>query len=131
MPEVIGFTAGLFDLFHVGDLDLLRRARRQCDRLVVGIGTDELAAATRGAGPYVPLIERAEILGHVRYVDDVLPLESWAAPGRFDVIFTYPGAPIDLSGVRTRVVRLPDLARTGSPVLRAALVNDRIRSSVA
>lgn len=123
---MIGYTAGLFDLFHVGDLDLLRRARQGCDRLVVGVASDELAEATWGVRPYVPLTERREILANVRYVDDAVAIDDWDVPA-CDVLFTVE----DVSPPGVRVVRLTDLRETASPVLAAALVRDVSRSSVA
>ena len=75
LPErtgLIGYTAGVFDLFHIGHLNLLRASRAKCDHLVVGVTTDELAERRKGARPVMPLIERMEIVQSVRYVDHVL-----------------------------------------------------------
>lgn len=69
---VIGYTAGVFDMFHIGHLNLLRRARAGCDRLVVGVTTDALALARKGRGPVIPLAERMEILSALRCVDEVV-----------------------------------------------------------
>lgn len=72
----VGYTAGVFDLFHIGHLNLLRRAGAQCDQLVVGVTTDELALAMKGKRPFIPFEERCEIVGSIRYVHKVVPQES-------------------------------------------------------
>jgi cytidyltransferase-like protein len=89
---VIGYTAGVFDLFHEGHVHLLRRARDLCDHLVVGVSTDEVATEVHGAPPVFPFIERMEIVQSVRYVDHVVPQttrdksEAWHYL-RFDRLF--------------------------------------------
>ena len=55
---IVGYTAGAFDLFHIGHLNILRNARSMCDRLVVGVSTDELIVACKGRRPVVPFEER-------------------------------------------------------------------------
>ena len=70
---VIGYTAGVFDMFHIGHLNLLRNARSRCDHLIVGVTTDELALEAKGASPVIPLRDRMEIVQSMRYVDDVVP----------------------------------------------------------
>lgn len=70
---VVGYTAGAFDVFHVGHLNLLRRAREACDFLIVGVTTDELVEQVKGAAPFVPFLERMAIVQSVRYVDQVVP----------------------------------------------------------
>jgi glycerol-3-phosphate cytidylyltransferase len=118
---VVGFVPGIFDLFHVGDLDLLRQAREHCDRLIAGVVTDELFEC------YVPFPERAEILRHVRHVDEVTPLDSWdlaQAHARlgFQVVVVPYGQPVDLpEGLGIRVVTLTGLRETASPKVLAAL----------
>ena len=73
---VIGYTAGVFDMFHLGHLNLLRAARARCDHLIVGVTTDELAEAVKGRRPVIPLRERMEIVQSMRYVDSVVPQDS-------------------------------------------------------
>ncbi len=71
-----GLTYGTFDLFHIGHLKILQRSRALCDRLVVGISTDEFNAV-KGKRTAVPFADRAEIVSALRCVDDVFPEESW------------------------------------------------------
>jgi glycerol-3-phosphate cytidylyltransferase len=68
----VGYASGVFDLFHVGHLNLLRRARSRCETLVVGVVTDELTFEIKGATPVVPLVERLEIVSALALVDEVI-----------------------------------------------------------
>lgn len=69
---VIGYTTGVFDLFHIGHLYLLKNAKKMCDTLVVGVTTDELALY-KGKKPVIPFEERAEIVRSCKYADLVVP----------------------------------------------------------
>ncbi len=70
--QVIGYTAGVFDLFHIGHLNLLRNAKGMCDKLVVGVTVDELVTY-KGKHAMIPFEDRAEIVRSIRYVDAVVP----------------------------------------------------------
>ena len=69
----IGYTTGVYDMFHIGHLNILRRAKEQCDKLVVGVTTDELCFKRKNKYPIIPLAERMEIVKAIRYVDMVVP----------------------------------------------------------
>lgn len=69
--SVVGYAAGAFDLFHVGHLNILRQAKRHCDYLIAGVVSDEMLELTKGRAPVVPAAERAEIVSHVKFVDEV------------------------------------------------------------
>lgn len=71
----IGYTSGVFDLFHIGHLNLLRNAKGMCDKLIVGVTTDDLSLY-KGKSPLIPFEDRAEIVRSVRYVDAVVPQET-------------------------------------------------------
>ena len=69
---IIGYTAGVYDLFHIGHLNLLKNAKGMCDKLVVGVSTDELAQY-KNKSPLIPFEDRMEIVRSIRYVDAVVP----------------------------------------------------------
>ena len=69
---IIGYTSGVYDLFHVGHLALLKNAKALCDRLIVGVTVDELVSY-KGKTPMIPYSDRAEIVRSIRYVDAVVP----------------------------------------------------------
>lgn len=88
---VIGYTTGVFDLFHVGHLNMLKNAKALCDRLIVGVTTDELVSY-KNKKAVIPYEERAEIVRAIKYVDAVVPqenmdkLETWKKL-KYDIMF--------------------------------------------
>ena len=72
---IIGYTAGVFDLFHIGHLNLLRNAKGMCDRLIVGVSTDDLVMY-KGKTPVIPFCDRIEIVRNLRCVDAVVAQEN-------------------------------------------------------
>ena len=74
--KIIGFTAGAFDMFHVGHLNLLKNAKSQCDYLIVGVNSDELIESYKKKKAIVPLEERMQIVQAIRYVDEIIPVDS-------------------------------------------------------
>ena len=71
--KVIGYTAGVFDLFHVGHINLLKFAKSHCDILVVGLVSDEESLKRKGKLPMYPYEQRKQILEACKYVDKVYP----------------------------------------------------------
>lgn len=69
----IGYTTGVFDLFHVGHLNILKKAKEQCEYLVVGVSTDELVMEYKKKQPVIPFHERVEIVEGIKHVDKVIP----------------------------------------------------------
>ncbi len=69
---VVGYVPGAWDMFHVGHLNILLRAREQCDRLVVGVVTDEALFKAKAKHPVIPLSERMQVVAHLNMVDDVV-----------------------------------------------------------
>lgn len=69
----VGYTTGVFDLFHIGHLNILKRAKEQCEVLIVGVSTDELVRAYKNKIPVIPFEERIQIVEAIRYVDKVVP----------------------------------------------------------
>ena len=73
----IGYTTGVFDLFHICHLNILKRAKLECDYLIVGITTDELALSAKKQKPVIPFQERMEIVESIKFVDEVVPQTSY------------------------------------------------------
>lgn len=69
---IVGYLSGVFDLFHVGHLNIIQRAKGLCDYLIVGVSTDELCARYKGHKPTIPFEERTKIVSAIKYVDKVI-----------------------------------------------------------
>lgn len=136
MPEnTVAYVPGVFDMFHVGHLNILKNARLVCDRLIAGVVSDERAQSMKAKDPVIPLMERLEIVRSIRYVDEAVvedvpsKLEMWQQY-RFDVIVkgddwrgTAKGAQLEreFAAVGVEVVYLPYTAHTSSTLLRQFL----------
>ena len=87
----IGYTTGVFDLFHIGHLNILRESKKLCDFLIVGVTTDELVSY-KGKKAIIPHTERMEIVQSVKFVNKVVSqdtmdkMKAWEK-FHFDVIF--------------------------------------------
>ena len=69
---IIGYTTGVYDLFHIGHLNLLKNAKGMCDKLVVGVTVDELVTY-KGKRAMIPFEDRIEIIRSIKYVDAAIP----------------------------------------------------------
>lgn len=131
MP-VVGYAPGAYDMFHIGHLNILKRASLECDRLIAGVVSDDVVLKAKGKLPIVPFEERLEIVRGIRYVDDGIPdlhtdkFESWRHL-RFDVLFkgddwrgTERGVKLEaqLREVGAHVVYFPYTIQTSSTALR-------------
>jgi glycerol-3-phosphate cytidylyltransferase len=76
MKKIIGYTTGVYDMFHIGHLNIIQRAKEQCDYLIVGISTDELVQKEKNKKPVIPFDERCKIIEAIKYVDMVVPQEN-------------------------------------------------------
>ena len=133
--RVVGYVPGVFDMFHIGHLNILKRARERCDRLVAGVVTDDVVEQMKGRRPIVPFDERIEIVRAIGFVDDAVFDESadkrlaWQRV-RFDVVFkgddwrgTAAGQRLEalLVDIGARVEYLPYTSNTSSTMLRELL----------
>jgi glycerol-3-phosphate cytidylyltransferase len=131
----IGYAAGAYDLFHIGHLNILKRARSQCDYLIAGVVSNEMLELNKGKAPVIPLAERLEIVSSIRYVDRAVAedvpdkLQMWEQL-HFDIFFkgddwrgTKKGMQLEreFAAVGVEVVYFPYTIDTSSTMLRRAL----------
>lgn len=86
MPLLVGYTTGVFDLFHIGHLRLLQAASQHCDQLIVGVATDEMTLARKGILPVVPFEDRCEIVSSIKGVCRVVAHGKTDDLGDWEVI---------------------------------------------
>jgi glycerol-3-phosphate cytidylyltransferase len=132
----VGYTAGAFDMFHIGHLNLLRNAKQQVDRLIVGVSEDKLVKRYKGKSPVIPFEERIEIIRSIKFTDQAVPqsdldkVKAWKELS-FDVLFVgddWRGSQswidyekrLEVFGVQ--VVYLPYTVGTSSSLLRKSLL---------
>jgi glycerol-3-phosphate cytidylyltransferase len=135
---IIGYTSGIYDLFHIGHLNLLKNAKGMCDKLVVGVTTDDLSLY-KGKKPLIPFEDRIEIIRSIRCVDAVVPQETmdkaemckklkasilfvgddWYNTPKWEMIET------ELTGIGIRVVYFPYTKGVSSTIIGEALKNTR------
>lgn len=88
----VGYTTGVFDMFHIGHLNILKKAKEQCDYLIVGVSTDENVLSYKHKTPIIPFEERIAIVRELRCVDEAVPqtnmnkMEAWEKL-HFDALF--------------------------------------------
>lgn len=133
--SVIGYTTGVFDLFHIGHLNILRRAKEECDYLIVGVTVDELVQY-KGKKAFIPYEERKAIVEAIRYVDKVVPqtsmdkMEAWKKY-HFNKMFVgsdWKGTDVwnnwerEFGKLNVEIVYFPYTKQTSSTELREALM---------
>lgn len=139
----IGYTTGVFDMFHIGHLNILRRAKEQCEYLIVGVSTDENVMRYKHKKPVITYEQRKAIVEAIRYVDKVVPqenmdkFEAWERM-HFEVMFhgsdwkgsaMYDELEKKLLSVGCDVIYLPHTAGISSTILSEE-VNDRIKENI-
>lgn len=135
---IIGYTTGVFDLFHIGHLNLLKNAKAMCDKLIVGVSTDELVQY-KHKKPVISFNERTEIVRSIKYVDAVIAqtnmdkMEAWKKL-KFDIVFVgddwylndnWKKYEEEFKEVGVRVVYLPYTTTTSSTLINEVLIKIR------
>lgn len=131
----IGYTTGVFDMFHIGHLNILQRAKEQCDFLIVGVSTDELVKEYKHKTPVISYPERLAIIEAIQYVDKAVPqvtmdkVKAWQQL-HFDVLFhgddwknseIYNNYTVQFRELGVDLVFLPHTKGTSSTLLTEAL----------
>lgn len=132
---IIGYTTGVYDMFHIGHLNILKRAKEKCDFLIVGVSTDELVYHDKHKVPIIPFADRCAIVEAIRYVDKVVPqvdknkFAAWQKYN-FQIMFVgsdWKGTPQwnefekQFSGVDMEIVYLEHTDGISSTILRNRL----------
>lgn len=135
---ILGYTTGVFDLFHIGHLNLLENARSLCDRLIVGVTTDELVAY-KNKKAVISHVERMRIIGSLKCVDAVIPQDSmdkfsmWERL-KYDVIFVgddwfkdpkWEAYEKQFEDVGVKIIYFPYTKGTSSSIINEILINLR------
>ena len=129
---IIGYTTGVFDMFHIGHLNILKRAKEQCDFLIVGVSSDELVLKEKNKKPIIPFADRVEIVSAIKYVDQVVvqpdkdKVKAWEKY-RFNKMFVgsdWKGSPQwnkfeeEMSPLGVEIVYFPHTDGISSSILR-------------
>ena len=133
---IIGYTSGVFDMFHIGHLNILRSAKEKCDKLIVGVSTDEVVMSYKHHSPIIPFDQRVAIVEAIKYVDAVVPqttmdkMQMWRQV-HFDVMFhgdEWKGTELynhyeeEFAEVGVRIEYLPHTDGISSSMLRKKIV---------
>ena len=135
---IIGYTSGVFDLFHIGHVNILRNAKAMCDKLVVGVTVDELVSY-KGKQPVIPYHERIEVVRACRYVDVAVPqnnMDKAAAAKKNHASYLFVGDDWyetdkwkqhekELAEVSCRVIYFPYTQGTSSTIINNTLTKLR------
>lgn len=85
----IGYTAGVYDMFHIGHLNVIKNAKKRCDYLIVGVSTDDVVKQNKNKMPIIPFKERFEIVKAIKYVDEVIPQERYDVEGKIKTVIEH------------------------------------------
>lgn len=135
---VIGYTSGVFDLFHVGHVNVLRNAKSMCDRLIVGVSVDKLVSY-KGKNSVIPFKERIEVVRSSRFVDLAVPqdsmdkIEAWKRY-KFNIMFVgddwykskkWNELESEFSSVGVKIIYFPYTNSTSSSLINETLLSLR------
>lgn len=136
---VLGYTSGVYDLFHIGHLNLLKNAKGLCDKLIVGVSTDEVVLY-KNKKPVIPFEERLEIIRCIKFVDVAIAQENldkfqmWKKI-KFDILFvgddwhqtdSWQKYEKDFDKVGVKVIYFPYTKTTSSTLINKTLMSLRV-----
>jgi glycerol-3-phosphate cytidylyltransferase len=134
---IIGYTSGVYDLFHIGHLNLIINAKKHCDYLIAGVNTDELVMQYKKKKPVIPFEERTAIVSAIKFVDKVVvqdTLDKITAWHKYKYNFLFGGsdweateqiiaAKKELEPQGVKIVLFPYTQTTSSTILTKALLS--------
>ena len=132
---IIGYTTGVFDLFHIGHLNILKKSKKKCDYLIVAVSNDKLSFKLKGKKPIIPFKERISIIKSIKYVDRVVEEKkddkiAARKKFKFDIIFKgddwkntekWKKLEVKLAKLKTKVVFLKYTKKTSSTLITKTL----------
>ena len=136
--KIIGYTSGVFDLFHIGHLNLLKNSKSMCDHLIVGVTSDDLVKY-KNKKAVIPHTERMEIVKSIKYVDSVVPqydmnkFKMWGKL-KFDIMFVgddwyenerWKEYEKEFNSVNVKIIYFPYTKGTSSSLINETLNNLR------
>lgn len=142
--KIVGYTTGAFDLFHIGHLQILQKSKAMCDKLIVGVSTDELVIKAKSKKPTIPFLDRMEIVKSIKYVDVVVPQEdrdkikAWKKL-KFDILFvgddwfgdkTWETYEKELNKQKVKIIYFPYTKGISSTLLQKKIKNDQFPKSI-
>lgn len=136
-----GYTAGVYDMFHIGHLNILKNSKDWCNELIVGVSTDEVVEKNKNKKPIIPFEDRIKIVQSIKYVDKVIPQTSYSIEGKIniakqnniDVMFVgddwkntdkWNKLENELKKIGVDVIYLPHTSGISSTLLREIIYND-------
>ena len=137
----VGYTTGVFDMFHIGHLNILKKAKEHCDYLIVGVSTDELVQKEKNKTPVISFEDRCEIVESIKYVDKVVPqynknkFEAWEEY-HFDVMLVgsdwqgtqaWENYENQFSPLGVKIIYLPHTDGISSTILREKIRGGNLR----
>jgi glycerol-3-phosphate cytidylyltransferase len=137
--EIVGYTCGVYDLFHVGHVNMLKQSKVLCDKLIVGVSEDEIVINDKGKHPVIPFLERIQVVEACKYTDLAIPQRDRDKYGaweklKFDILFVGDDWHNDpkwnkyeekLKKVNVKIVYFPYTGGTSSTLINQILINLR------
>ena len=137
--KIVGYTAGVFDMFHIGHLNRIKGAKELCDYLIVGVNSDELVETYKSKKPVINQNDRMEIVKAIKYVDEVVLIETRDKKDaydkyKFDILIageewknteSYIKAEEDFKNLGVKVCYKPYTERVSSTMLRNIILENK------
>lgn len=84
-----GYTSGVYDMLHIGHINIFKNAKKYCGYLLVAVSTDEVVEKNKNKKPIIPFKDRFEIVSSIKYVDEVVSQDNYDIQGKIDAVKKY------------------------------------------